>query len=252
MSMPPPSPVWCGDVQIAIMQPYFFPYLGHFALMAHADAWIAFDVTQYTPKTWISRNRVLHPAQGWNYINVPLSNSSIGIKIHEARILDPLKAKSNLLGKLSHYQRKAPYYHDVIGIVEEVFSSLDSNSLVDLNFRGLEIIARTLNIPFQAKICSRMRLSLPERLGAGQWALEIARQVGARSYINPISGRGLFDPAEFSEHRMALSFLKFEEFTYDTRPYTFESNLSILDVLMWSHPDAVREALFANTRVIGC
>ncbi len=68
------------------MQPYFFPYLGHFALIAHTDAWVVFDISQYTPKTWMNRNRVLHPTDGWTYVTAPLSNSSIHIKIRfEAR-----------------------------------------------------------------------------------------------------------------------------------------------------------------------
>ena len=29
------------------MQPYFFPYLGHFSLISSVDKWVVFDVTQY-------------------------------------------------------------------------------------------------------------------------------------------------------------------------------------------------------------
>ena len=36
-------------MRLGIMQPYFFPYLGHFSLIAAVDEWIVFDVTQYTP-----------------------------------------------------------------------------------------------------------------------------------------------------------------------------------------------------------
>lgn len=32
------------------MQPYFFPYLGHFSLIASVDRWYVFDITQYTPE----------------------------------------------------------------------------------------------------------------------------------------------------------------------------------------------------------
>jgi hypothetical protein len=35
-------------MKLGIMQPYFFPYLGHFALIAAVDEWVVFDVTQYT------------------------------------------------------------------------------------------------------------------------------------------------------------------------------------------------------------
>lgn len=82
------------------MQPYFFPYLGHFALIASTDAWVVFDITQYMPKTWMNRNRILHPKESWNYISVPLSNSSISIRTSEARVLDLAKACDSVLGML--------------------------------------------------------------------------------------------------------------------------------------------------------
>src|ERR1700728_2689558 len=110
-------------MRLAIMQPYFFPYLGHFALIANVDAWIVFDITQYTPKTWISRNRVLHPSSGANWVSVPLRNSSISIKIGEARVLDLAAAAKSTLGKLSHYRRKAPYARQVEEIVESTFAT---------------------------------------------------------------------------------------------------------------------------------
>ena len=66
---------YCG-----IMQPYFFPYWAHFSLIAYTSKWIVFDECQYKPKSWMNRNRILHPNKGWQYISVPLSNSSRNIK----------------------------------------------------------------------------------------------------------------------------------------------------------------------------
>jgi WbqC-like protein family len=53
-------------MRLGIMQPYFCPYLGHFALIAAVDQRIVFDVTQYTPKTWMNRNPILHPDTSCN------------------------------------------------------------------------------------------------------------------------------------------------------------------------------------------
>jgi hypothetical protein len=91
-------------MRVGIMQPYFFPHLGHFALIDRSDTWVVFDVTQYTPKTWMNRNRVLHPAGSWNWVTVPLMNSSNSISIREARVLDGAGAYQSALGKLSHYR----------------------------------------------------------------------------------------------------------------------------------------------------
>ena len=45
--------------KIAIMQPYFFPYIGYFQLINAVDEFIIYDNIQYTKKGWINRNRIL-------------------------------------------------------------------------------------------------------------------------------------------------------------------------------------------------
>ena len=231
-------------MRVGVMQPYFFPYLGHFALIANVDSWIVFDVTQYTPKSWISRNRVLHPKAGTMWVNVPLRNSSIGIKIHEAEILDISAAARATAGKLSHYRRKAPYYEQVEDIVKETFSSSTSSvSLVQLNVRGLDLVCQYLGLPFKREICSQMNLPLPAGMGPGDWAPEICRLVGATSYLNPAGGKSLFDLRDFHDKGISASFLSMSEFKYKTGPFEFVPDLSIIDVLMWNSPEAVRSAI---------
>lgn len=231
-------------MRLGIMQPYFFPYLGHFALIANVDAWIVFDVTQYTPKTWINRNRVLHPESGANWVSVALRNSSISIKIREARVLDVAAAAKSTLGKLSHYRHKAPHARQVEEIVKATFAAVgDNDSLVALNVAGLDAVCAYLGVPFRPSICSQMDLRLPDQLGPGEWALEISSQVSATTYVNPWGGRSLFNAEEFERRGVALEFLKAQDFIYPTAPFQFIPNLSILDVLMWNSPDRVREAL---------
>lgn len=230
-------------MKVGIMQPYFFPYLGHFSLIAAVDEWIVFDISQYTPKTWMSRNRILHPSSGWQYVTVPLSNSSISIKTFEARILDLSGAKANIVGKLTHYKRKAPYYEAVVALVREVFDSAADNSLVQLNVRGLSAVCRYLGLPFVYRICSELNLSLPPIMSPGEWSLEICSLLGAASYVNPASGREIFDPAAFERHGIELNFAEPKEFIYSTAPYHFEPNLSVLDVLMWNSPETVADAV---------
>lgn len=235
------------------MQPYFFPYLGHFSLIAAVDEWVVFDITQYTPKTWMNRNRVLHPSSGWQYVTVPLSNSSISIKTSEAKILNLSEAKASVIGKLSHYKKKAPYFGVVNTLVQDVFDAATDDSLVHLNVRGLGAVCRYLDIPFAYRICSELNLPLPAKLRPGEWALEICSMLGATSYINPSSGQEIFDQAEFSRRGIALHFAKFTEFVYSTAPYQYEPNLSILDVLMWNSPavaaEAVRNCVVINEKI---
>ena len=45
--------------RLAIMQPYIFPYIGYFQLIADVDIFIVYDNIKYTKKGWINRNRML-------------------------------------------------------------------------------------------------------------------------------------------------------------------------------------------------
>lgn len=237
-------------MRLGIMQPYFFPYLGHFALIAHTERWVVFDVSQYTPKSWMSRNRVLHPQVGWNYINVPLANSSIAIATHEARVQDLQKTRISVLGKLTHYRRKAPFYEQVVQLVNRTFDAVASESLVELNVQGLVAVCAYLELPFDYSICSELGLELQHIDSPGGWAPAISQQLGASFYLNPPGGRDLFDPQDFARNGIQLGFMQFDEFRYDTVPYTFEPGLSVLDVLMWNSPQKVREVLSSHSHIL--
>jgi len=239
-----------NNLTLGIMQPYFFPYLGHFSLIAAVDEWVVFDITQYTPKTWMNRNRVLHPNSGWQYVTVPLSNSSISIKTSEAKVLNLSDAKANVVGKLSHYKNKAPYFDVVNALVHDVFDKATDDSLVHLNVRSLSAVCRYLGIPFNYRICSELNLPLPEKLPPGEWALEISSMLGANRYINPAGGQDIFDPAKFIARGIALDFAQAGELVYNTAPYQYEPYLSILDVLMWNSPTVVADAVCNGVEMI--
>lgn len=225
------------------MQPYFFPYLGHFALIANTDQWLVFDITQYTPKSWMNRNRVLHPASGWMYIGVPVVAAPRSVLTSDVRVHNVSGAHSSALGKLSHYARTAPYFGNVVDLVATAFSEAADGSLVRLNVAGLRLVCEYLGLEFKHSLCSELDLDLSEVGGPGDWAPTIAEAIGADAYINPIGGRHLFDPATFKQRHIELSFLEMPAVVYDTTPYQFEPQLSILDVLMWNSPETVRGAL---------
>jgi len=148
---------------------------------------------------------------------------------------------------LSHYSKKAPHFDAVKNLVRQTFDSSPGDSLVQLNANGLRLVCDYLHIPFSCRICSEMNLQFPENLGPGDWALNICEQLGATGYVNPASGRELFDPARFARRGVALYFADTQEFSYDTSPYQYEPHLSILDVLMWNAPDVVAGALKSKT-----
>lgn len=236
-------------MKLGVMQPYFFPYLGHFALIAACDRWVVFDVSQYTPKSWMSRNRVLHPVAGVNYVSVPLSNGSIHIRTDQACLADWTAARQSTLGKLTHYRRSAPFYRRTMALVEEVFSE-PVRTLVELNVRALRSTCRLLEIPFDPVLASTLPLALDKVDHAGAWAPMICQAMGAQDYINPSSGASLFKRQDFEDIQVGLHFLEFSAPGYEMGSHAFEANLSILDVLMWNELPVIRHWLVSQSRVL--
>jgi hypothetical protein len=232
-----------NSFSISIMQPYFFPYWGHFALIAAVDRWVVFDITQYTPKSWMNRNRILHPAKGWQYVTVPLDKASMSIKTFQARVLNPADTGAQIIRQLMHYRKRAPYFAAVTDLVERVFTRLPDDSLVTLNAVALAETCAYLGVPFRNDICSQLDLDLPQDMGPGDWAPVIASRLGAGRYVNPAGGRDLFDPQQFAALGIELAFLQTGDFTYPTPGYEFQPNLSILDAMMWKDPETIRGAL---------
>ena len=224
------------------MQPYFFPYFGHFSLVAACDEWIVFDTCQYTPKSWMNRNRLRRPDGKWCWMTAPLANGSIHIRANEARLLDPARARHSIIGQLSHF-RRAPFHSLVVGVVEEAFAGDDD--LVALNVRGLAAVCRVLGLPFRYRMCSNLGLRPPTAMGAGDWAPFICRHVGASAYINPVGGRHLFDPAAFRAAGVT------PEFIAARQPPPATPVLSVLDSLLWHGPARVRDAVLDYTVIAG-
>lgn len=234
---------------LGIMQPYFFPYLGYFQLIASVERGVIFDTAQYGRKSWMNRNRILDGKGGWQYINVPV-NTTLGTSIQATTVIDHQAALQRILGQLGLYRGKAPFYKKTVELLCSTFSSVSGRSLGELNSQSLKVVCDYLGLPFNWLPHSSMDLQLPPIAHAGQWALEISSKLGARRYINAPGGRDIFVASEWQERGIELRFLELQTLNYSTAPYDFIGNLSILDVLMWNAPEAVMQYIREQTRVI--
>jgi hypothetical protein len=222
-------------MKLGIMQPYFFPYIGYFQLMNAVDRWIVFDDIQFRDKGWVNRNRVLHPdpKKEWQFITVPLDNRAQFDKICDISVKSEIQWKSQILGKLTHYKKKAPYYAQTINFVRDCLDTDDAN----LSRLLISILKKTrdyLGITTPIDIQSEMRLQLLKIQHAGQWALRISEALGAKEYVNPSGGQQIFNPSEFEDANIKLSFLSPGFEAYCQRRADFIAGLSIIDVLMFT------------------
>lgn len=222
------------------MQPYFFPYIGYFQLIANTDQFIFFDIVQYNKRSWMNRNRILHPnnPDDYQYISVPIAKHNKGTLIKDVDISHDLKWQNKILSQLLIYKKlKAPFYNEVQQLVEKVIYD-DDDTLLNLSIRSTRTICAYLEIPFNYEIASNMNLDIKYVNGPGDWALELSKYKEASEYINPPSGHDIFDEKKFIENNIKLSFLKSSLSPYkQSWRKSFNSGLSILDLIMFNSPE---------------
>lgn len=225
------------------MQPYFFPYIGYWQLMEKVDQWIIFDDIQFINKGWINRNRILHPniEKDWQYITLPLAKKNQKDKICEISIDNQKNWYNEMLGKMSHYAKKTSYYNSTVDLFKQCVDE-DGIYLSDLLIKTIHVIAKVLNIKAKIRVQSEMKLNLKEVDHPGQWALRICEIIGAKEYINPISGQKLFNKDEYRSSGIELRFFQTEEHVYNQKRNKFVPKLSIIDSLMWESIDNLRKS----------
>lgn len=234
-------------MKLGIMQPYFLPYLGYFALIKHTDKWIVFDTPQFIRHGWIERNRILKPLEGWQYIKVPLEKHRRGIAIKDIKIKNTENWRQKILAQLTHYKKKASFYRNTIDVINKIFE-FQTNSIVKLNVYALDIICEYLNISFDYSVFSKMDLNIGEVNEPDEWALEITKALSGNSYYNPHGGIKFFDRHKYKQSNIGLHFLELNLQEYDQTGGEFEAGLSTIDVMMFNSPKAIT-AMLDNVKV---
>jgi hypothetical protein len=229
-------------MKLGIMQPYFFPYIGYFSLISATDKWVIFDDIQYIRHGWVNRNRILHPVNGWQYIIMPLKQHARDTHICNIETLETYNWRNKIIGQLAHYKKKAPYFEETMFILSKCFEHNESN-LSKFNTYYLKTICEYLEIMFDYSIFSEMELDLKEVSHPGDWALEISTRLSAAEYINPFSGKDIFDKIKFDKRNINLLFLKMKPYCYSQKRDEFIQDLSIIDIMMWNSKEEIKDML---------
>ncbi|CAI8813119.1 WbqC family protein [Pseudomonas zeae] len=229
-------------MKVALMQPYFFPYLGYFDLIASANLFVFYDDAAFSKNSWYNRNRILASNKEFEYIRVSVKNASLGTPVREVFLKDKRADLSRTNGLLQAY-RRAPYYKEVTALVNETFEFSDDN-LSNIAMHSIKRITTYLELDKQF-LCSS-DVAYERDQDAISKVISVCKAVGAEQYVNLPGGRSLYDTDFFSQQGLALSFTPTLDFTYAVSGFDFVPSLSIIDVLMWCSPQTVRSYLISR------
>ena len=227
---------------VAIMQPYFLPYIGYWQLIDLADEFIVYDNIQYTKKGWINRNRYLHESEA-RLFTLPLEKASDYIDIRERSISASFN-KGRLLTQIREAYRKAPCFTATFDLFESIVM-FDERNLFLYLLHSIKAVTGYLDI--NTKITVSSHVNADHSLRASDRVLAICEAIGATRYINPIGGVKLYDKEIFRLRNIQLEFLRSEAVPYQQFGGEFAPFLSILDVLMFNGAEKTKGVLKSYT-----
>lgn len=231
--------------RLAIMQPYFLPYIGYFQLIQAVDQFIVYDNIKYTKKGWINRNRMLQ--QGKEAVfSLPLKSNSDFLDVVERELTPDFDAPRFLNRMLESY-RRAPHFGAVAPVLEEVMSCEDRNLF---RFVHHSIIQVCTYLGIGTEITVASTLPIDHSLKSQDKVLALCEQAGAGVYVNPIGGTELYSKEAFAAQGVELQFLQALPFEYPQAGNAFVPWLSIVDVMMFNPVDEIRERLSSGYQLV--
>jgi hypothetical protein len=214
-------------MRLAIMQPYFFPYIGYFQLINAVDTFVIYDDVNYINRGWINRNNLLCQGSA-KKITLETEGASQNKLINEIGVG---KNRNKLLKMIAHCYSKASLYEVVYPLIEEILLQ-DEEVLSKFLAKGLRVICEYLGLDPTWVVSSD--LYKDNNLRGQDKIIAICDELGAKQYVNLPGGRSLYDNKKFEEKGVKLLFIEPGDVEYRQSSTNFIPNLSIIDVLMFN------------------
>jgi len=227
------------------MQPYFFPYIGYFQLIAAVDQFVVYDKIKYTKKGWINRNRMLQNGKDVMF-TLPLKNDSDYLDVCERELAVGFK-RDKMLNQFKAAYRRAPYFSQTFPLLEQIMRYDDTNLF---SFLHNSIVKTCTHLGIATEIRISSDIAIDHELKNQDKVLALCEAVGASTYVNAIGGIDLYSIEAFRGKGIDLKFINSTQFEYPQLGDTFVPWLSIIDVMMFNPLDTIRGYIATNYELI--
>lgn len=228
-------------MNLAIMQPYFLPYIGYFQLIAAVDKFVIYDTVKYTKKGWINRNRMLLNGLPDTF-SLPLRKDSDTLNVVDRYISEDFDGRK-ILDRFESAYRKAPEFHRVMPLLSKILE-FEERNLFRFIQHSINCCCAYMNI--QTPIVTSSKIEGGTDKKGVERVLDICAKTGATCYINPIGGVDLYQPSLFLSRGIGLRFLQSRSTPYQQFGEAFQPNLTIVDVMMFNPMEKVSALLAAD------
>ena len=215
-------------MRLAVMQPYFLPYIGYYQLMAAVDKFVIFDDVNFMNRGWINRNRILVNGKE-SMMTVPLTRASQNQKISEIDIAHDHPWQRKLLRTIEQSYKRTPHFEEVFPLVSSIINAPATN-LAAFVTQSLMSVKEWLGI--ECEMVKTSSTYANTQIKGEARILDICRQEGATHYVNLPGGKDLYHKATFAAQGITLRFIHPLPVAYPQKAPAFVPWLSALDVMM--------------------
>lgn len=234
-------------MKLAIMQPYFFPYIGYFQLINSVDKFVFYDDVNFIKKGWIHRNNLLINNESFLF-TIPCKAVSQNKLINQILLNFDNKEKLKFLRRVQLAYKNAKYFDTFYYKLESFILNDNSTTISELAGESIIFISDYLKIK-TSFLYSSKNFSETINSDRQQRLINISKAEKTTTYINAIGGKELYSKIDFNKNGIDLKFLKTGSVAYKQFANEFIPNLSIIDVLMFNSKEEVKTYLNQYTLV---
>ena len=187
---------------IAIMQPYFFPYIGYYQLFSAVDTFVFLDDVSFRKKSYINRNSLNHNNREFKF-SLSVSKMSQNRLINKHEYIDPCE---QTILFCNHVYNKKDLVFDYKEFLKEQIFFDDQKNVAIINQRTITATMNSLGIDKEVLRSS----SIPRKLGekGQQRIIAICEYLQADRYINLPGGKSLYSHESFNTVGIDLKFIE--------------------------------------------
>ena len=210
-----------------VHQPQYFPYLGFFHKIAHADVYVVMDDVQYQKRGVINRNRIKSSA-GPQWLTVPVLQRN-GQLIKEVQINPTERWHRQHWNAVRVNYTPAKNFETYAPGLQTLFETSPAD-LYDLNMASIEWAMDALGIRTPMVPASELGVEG----SSSELLANLCRAVGADTYLSGPGGRNYMEPSIFEAAGVAIEWQEFSSPEYEQLfpSAGFVPDLSVVDALM--------------------
>ena len=234
--------------KVAILQSNYIPWKGYFDIIGLVDEFILYDDMQYTRRDWRNRNQI-KTAGGLQWLTIPVdSKGKFFQKINETRVTGGGWAADHWKA-IRYCYAKAPSFKTY----EPLFASLYERAA------EMELLSH-INHLFLTEICALLGIGTkitwssdyPLAEGKTERLAALVKSAGGDWYLSGPAAKDYIVDQVFDDAGVQLRYMDYAGYPeYPQLHGPFTHNVSILDLLFMTGPDAPQYMKFPQKEAMG-